>query len=109
MLRVLQQIGHDLHDLILVGVELGAGLGAQIDRRAGVAVERDHRAYRLFGVERRGRGCGQPGEARELADDVADTRDLVEHGAGGFVEVVVEGGVAARAQAPQRFDRGADR
>jgi hypothetical protein len=100
LLGVLHQVGHDLHDLIAIGVQVGTRLGFEVDGGACGAVQRDDAAHGFFGVEGRGGGRGQAGEAGELADDVADARDLVQHRARGLVEVFVEGGVVAGAQPP---------
>ena len=72
-------------------------------------VQADHRARGLDEVHRRRVRRRQAREARELAHDVADARDLVEHRARRLVEVLVERRIVARAQPAQRLDRGADR
>ena len=81
----------------------GAYLGAP--RR----VERDRALDDLVELDAGRLRRGEPRELGELGDDLGDAMDLLEHGARRFVEILVEGGIGARAQAAQRFDRGANR
>jgi len=110
---ILKEVRQDLHDLVAVGANRGKNPRSLLPHRDLVtcrrSLELDDLTNHLIDVDLlRARG-GEPRESRELRDDVADAVNLVEDRPRGLVEVVVERGIVARAQASESLDCGADR
>ena len=109
--RVLDEVREHLDDLIAVGADGGQDArAALLKARAGRGrpLQLNHVAYHLVDVDLLQARRREAREAGELGHDAGDAVHLVEHGARRLVEVVVEGRVVSRAQAPERLHRRAD-
>ena len=109
--RVLHEVRQDLDDLIAVRHHVRrpvARVHAEDDLARARLVELDDVARDVGEIELGRLRRRQAREAGELRHDVGDALHLVEHGARGLVEVVVERRVLPRAETAQRLDRGAD-